>query len=102
MLMIMKLSMFKKMFCIGKSTGKKKRYSWMTKSCNKFASIKKRKIVSITARAIRLWLKVDLRAGLLKMMMERKLPTRPSMQINGMAMNLIITLFIESRRGSSW
>ena len=58
-------------------------------------------MVSITARAIRLWLKVDLRAGLLKMMMERKLPTRPSKQINGMAMNLIIS-FRQSRRGSSW
>ena len=101
MLMIMKLSMFKKMFCIGKSTGKKKRYSWMTKSSNKFASIRIRKMVSITARAMRLWLKVDLRAGLLKMMIERRLPTRPSKQINGMAMNFIIS-FTESRRGSSW
>ena len=73
----------------------------MTKSSNNFASIRIRKMVSITARAIRLWLKVDLRAGLLKMMMERKLPTRPSMQIKGMAKDLI-TLFMESRRGSSW
>ena len=101
MLMIMKLSMFKKMFCIGKSTGKKRRYSWMTKSSNKFASIRIRKMVSIPARAIRLWLKVDLRPGLMKIMMERKLPTRPSMQINGMAMTLI-TLLMEFRRGSSW